>query len=210
MAWGSGFRTPSLTAVRGHPPAPSSNVSEPSTTSAPGSLLSGSMSCRALRCATERMTIRCGSWRDCDEIMRSGHTRRSRRPGASVGGLRVIGDWALDDRQTEKRVLAFLMPRRLVALTLSGKALAILIQRFWNPATRRTRDASSLRSWSWLKINATSGMKCPKNNPTEAFRRVSRVRSNLGIVQFGREIKSKVRPSGANSDAPQLSSSDAI
>jgi predicted DNA-binding WGR domain protein len=34
--------------------------------------------------------------------MRSGHTRRPREPGAGGGGLRIIGDWALEAHNTEK------------------------------------------------------------------------------------------------------------
>jgi hypothetical protein len=50
------------------------------------------------------------------------------------------------------------MPRRFAAAGLCGKALAILIQRFWNPATSRMREASSLRSWSWLRIVVRVGL----------------------------------------------------
>jgi hypothetical protein len=34
--------------------------------------------------------------------MRSGHTRRPREPGAGGGGLRIIGDWALEAYNQEE------------------------------------------------------------------------------------------------------------
>src|SRR5271167_3295958 len=40
--------------------------------------------------------------RGCDQIMHRGHTRRPRKAGPGAGGLRIIGDWALEAHNAEK------------------------------------------------------------------------------------------------------------
>ena len=44
----------------------------------------------------------CPNGKGCDQIMHSGHARRSRTARAGAAGLRRIGDWALESHHAER------------------------------------------------------------------------------------------------------------